>query len=44
MSTSGQEALPVVREWSGRPPGCPGVVVTHSQKSGSVPDILPDVW
>ena len=26
MSVSGQEALPDIREWSGVPPGCPGVV------------------
>ena len=26
MSDSGREALPDVREWSGDPPGCPGVV------------------
>ena len=45
MSASGQEALPDVREllkafpdvleWSGDPPGCPGVVGLPSQMSES---------
>ena len=32
MSWSGQETLPDVREWSGCPPGCPGVVGRPSRK------------
>ena len=27
MSASGREAFPDVREWSGGPPGCPGIVL-----------------
>ena len=34
MSGSGREALPNVREWSGGPPRCPGVVVKPSRMSG----------
>ena len=33
MSGSGREALPDVREWSGGPPGCPGVVWRPTQMS-----------
>ena len=43
MSGSGQEALPNVREWSGGPPGCPGVVGMSSQMSGSGQESLSDV-
>ena len=50
MSGSGHEALPDVREWSGVPPGCPGVVVRPSRLFGSgratltdVRETLPDV-
>ena len=35
MSRSGRDALPDVREWSGRPPGCPEVVGTPSWMSGN---------
>ena len=35
MSWSGWEALSYVREWSGGPPGCPGVVKRPSRMSGS---------
>ena len=34
MSGSGREALPDVREWSGRPRGCPGVIGRPSRMSG----------
>ena len=34
MSGSGREALPVVREWLGYPPGYPGVVGRLSAMSG----------
>ena len=43
MSWSGQEALPEVREWSGGPPECSGVVERPSRMSESVRDALPDV-
>ena len=33
MSGSGWEALPDVREWSGGPPGYPGVVAKLSRMS-----------
>ena len=52
MSGSGQEALSDVREWSGgprrcsgvigRPPGCSGVIGWPSRMSGSVRKALPD--
>ena len=35
MSVSGREALPDVREWSGCPSGCPGVVGKPSRMSRS---------
>ena len=35
MSGSGLEAHPDVHEWSGGPPGCPGVVERPSRMSGS---------
>ena len=35
MSGSSREALPDVREWSGGPPGGPGVVVRPFRRSGS---------
>ena len=35
MSKSGREAHPNVWEWSGCPPGCPGVVETASRMAGS---------
>ena len=35
MSGSGRESLPVVREWSGGPPGCSGVVRSPSGMSVS---------
>ena len=43
MSGSGWETLPDVREWSGGPPRCPGVVGRPSQMSGSGREILPNV-
>ena len=44
MSGSNWEALPDVREWSGRPLGCPGVVERLSGICGSGWEALPDVW
>ena len=44
MIGSGQVVLPDVREWSGGPPGCLGVVGRPSQMSGSGRESLPDVW
>ena len=44
MSGSGSEALPDVWEWSGGPPGCPGVVGRPFQMNGSGSEALPDVW
>ena len=38
------EALADVREWSGCPPGCPGVIRMPSQMFGSCRETLPDVW
>ena len=35
MSESGLDALPEVREWSGDPPECPGVIGRPSRMSGS---------
>ena len=43
MSGSGREALPVVREWSGGPPGCPEVFGRPSRMSGSAREYLSDV-
>ena len=43
MSGSRREALPGVQEWSGGSPGCPGVVVRSSWKSGSGREALRDV-
>ena len=53
MSGSGRDALPDVREWSGylgnlrewsgSPPECPGVVGRPSQMSGSGREALLDV-
>ena len=43
MSGSGRESLPDVLEWSGGPPGCPGVVGKTSRMSGSGREILLDV-
>ena len=53
MSGSGREALkniwewsgtlPDVRDWSGFPPGCPGVVGKPYRRSGSGREALPDV-
>ena len=37
------EALPNVQEWSGGPPGCPGVVGKPSEMSESGRETLPDV-
>ena len=41
---SGREFLPVVREWSGGAPGCPGVVGRSSRRFGSGREVLPDDW
>ena len=38
-----REALPVVREWSGGPLGCPGVFGRPSWMSGRFREALPDV-
>ena len=43
MSMSGREALKDVREWSGGPRGCPGVIGRPSRLSGSDWDALPNV-
>ena len=43
MSGSSRVDLPDVREWSGGPPGCPGVVGRSSRKSGRSREDLPDV-
>ena len=39
MSGRGREALPEVREWSGRLPGSPGVVGRPSRKSECVREL-----
>ena len=44
MSGSGRVTLPDVREWSGGPPGCPGMVGRPSRMSGSGREAFPDVW
>ena len=44
MSAIGPETLRDVRNWSGDPPGCSGVVGRPSQMSGSGREALPDVW
>ena len=51
MSRSGWETLADVREWSGGPPRCPGVVGwpfrmsrSFSRMSGSGREALPNVW
>ena len=41
MSGSGLEALPDVREWSGGPPECPGVVGRPFRMSRSGREALP---
>ena len=43
VSGNGREALPDVREWSGGPRGCPGVVGRPSWKSGSGREAIGDV-
>ena len=43
MSGNSQESLPDLWEWSGGPPGSPGVVVKPSLISGSGREDLPDV-
>ena len=43
MSESARKALRDVREWSGVPPGCPGVVAWTYRMSGSGQEDLPDV-
>ena len=43
MSRSGQDALVDVREWTGCPPGCPGVVGRPLRMSGSCRQTLLDV-
>ena len=42
MSGSGREAILDVREWSGGPPGCLGVVERTSRMSGSCQETLSD--
>ena len=44
MSGSGQESLSDVREWSGVPPRCPGVVGRPSWMSGGGREVLLDYW
>ena len=43
ISGSGRETLPNVREWSGGPAGCPGVVERPSQMFGSCREPLTDI-
>ena len=43
MSGSGREVIPDVHEWSGVPPGCPGVVGNPSRMFGKGREALPDV-
>ena len=43
MSRGGREAFLNVRQWSGGPPRCPGVVGRPSRMSGSGWEVLPDV-
>ena len=43
MSTSGQEALPDVQEWSGDTPECSGVAGRPSRMIESGWEALPDV-
>ena len=43
MSVSSPAVLPDVCEWSGGPPGCPGVVGRPSWIAGSSQEVLPDV-
>ena len=43
MSGAGLEALQDVRERSGGPPGCPGVVGRTSRKSGSGQETVMEV-
>ena len=40
----GWESLPDVREWSGGPPECPGVVGSSSRLFESGRETLPNVW
>ena len=44
MLGDGWEALSEVREWSGYPPGCQGVVERPCQMSGSGREALKDAW
>ena len=43
MSASGRESSPTIQEWSGGPPGSPGVVGRLSRMTGSGQVALPDV-
>ena len=43
MTVSGLEAFQDIRESSGGPPVCPGVVGKPSRMSGSGREVLPDV-
>ena len=43
MSGSGREAFPDVREWSGGPAGCLGVVGRPCRMSGSDREAIPDI-
>ena len=43
MSGSGRESLGDLRKWSGGPPGCLGVVGSHSQMYGCGREALRDL-
>ena len=43
MKGSGRLALPDVREWSGGPSGCPGVVERVPRMPGSCQEVFPEV-
>ena len=43
ITGSGREALPIVLEWSGGLPECPGMVERVSQISGRSREAIPDV-
>ena len=42
MSWRGREAMPDVRDWSGYPPGCPGLVGRLTRMSKSCRETLGD--
>ena len=41
-ASSGRRVLPEVREWSGNPPGGPGMIKRPSRKAGSGQESLPE--